>query len=286
MPELPEVETVRRGLAHALNGRQIQGADVLLARSVAYPESPTDFVTALRGTTLVDWQRRGKYLLGQLAREQVAAGWLGIHLRMTGSLWFKPEGPPSIHTRIRLFLDGGDELRFSDTRTFGRMWAVPPDCPPEKVITGLQKLGPEPFSEAFSSDYLYTALHRRQRPLKSALLDQELVAGVGNIYADEALFTAGLSPTLPGSQITPEQAARLQKAVRSVLQAGINSGGSSFSNFQNVQGVLGNYLDGAQVFRRTGAPCPTCGTPVARIKLAGRSTHFCPTCQAPAGTKR
>ncbi len=254
---------------------------MLLARSVAYPELPTEFIAALSGTMVVDWQRRGKYLLGELARDGVNGGWLGIHLRMTGSLWFNPEAPPSIHTRIRLFLDGGQELRFSDTRTFGRMWAVPADCPVEQVITGLRRLGPEPFAEAFSADYLYEALRRRQRPLKSALLDQELVAGVGNIYADEALFKAGLPPDLPGSQLTRAQAARLQAAVRAVLQAGIEAGGSSFSNFQNVRGVLGNYLDAAQVFRRTGQPCPTCGGPIARIKLAGRSTHFCPVCQAP-----
>lgn len=280
MPELPEVETVCRGLNHVTLNQEIQGGDVLLARTIAYPVSVDEFLEGLRMSAIALWQRRGKYLLAKLAKSNHDAGWLGIHLRMTGQLlWFNQEEPIQKHTRVRLFFQGDRELRFVDLRTFGQMWWVPPDVAPESIITGLKRLGPEPFSAEFSTEYLAGKLRNRQRPIKTALLDQELVAGVGNIYADEALFLSGIQPETLCSALTTEQIERIRQAVIQVLQTSIEMGGTTFSNFLNVQGVNGNYRGVAWVYGRTGEPCRVCGTSIQRLKLAGRSSHFCPRCQ-------
>jgi formamidopyrimidine-DNA glycosylase len=287
VPELPEVETVRRGLQQVTLNRVILGGDVLLERTIAYPVSSIDFLTGLQGSAIAAWQRRGKYLLAKLERphsvEGQAAepgGWLGVHLRMTGQLlWVDPSESLQKHTRVRLFLAGDRELRFVDQRTFGHMWWVPPGQQPESVITGLQTLGPEPFSKEFSVEYLAQQLRHRRRPIKNALLDQTLVAGVGNIYADEALFLSNLHPQILCADLTSEQIARLRKFVIQVLETSIEAGGTTFSNFLNVQGVNGNYGRAAWVYNRTGTGCRVCDTPIERLKLAGRSAHFCPQCQ-------
>ncbi len=280
MPELPEVETVRRGLAQTTVGKTITGGEVLLARTVAAPEEPAVFLEALRGCTLTDWQRRGKYLLCRLERRGEAAGWWGAHLRMTGQfLWTTRDQPLQRHTRVRLFCEGDRELRFIDMRTFGQLWWVPPGQAPETVITGLKKLGPEPFSADFSERYFRQALARSRRPIKTALLDQSLVAGVGNIYADESLHMTGLHPTLAADRLTAAQVRDLRAAVVAVLEASIGAGGTTFSDFRDLEGVNGNYGGQARVYNRTGQPCPVCATPIERLKLAGRSAHFCPRCQ-------
>ncbi|NET59092.1 MAG: DNA-formamidopyrimidine glycosylase [Symploca sp. SIO2E6] len=309
MPELPEVETVRLGLNQVTLAQPIRGGDVLLSRSIAHPLNVDEFLEGLKQVTITDWQRRGKYLLAKLAKSDsqeisfttkeensgVAAspcprvpasiakrdaGWLGIHLRMTGQLlWLNQEEPLSKHTRVRLFFPDNWELRFVDIRTFGKMWWVKPSQTPESIITGLQKLGPEPFCDEFSVEYLLRKLHNRQRAIKTALLDQSLVAGLGNIYADEALFLSGIRPETLGKTLSPEQIARLHRAIIQVLQTAIESGGTTFSNFLNVLGVNGNYKGIAWVYGRTGEPCRVCSTPIQRVKLAGRSSHFCPNCQ-------
>ena len=207
-------------------------------------------------------------------------GWLGVHLRMTGQLlWVNGDEALPKHTRVRLFLEGNQELRFVDQRTFGQMWYVPPETEVSSVITGLKVLGPEPFSDEFTTEYLARKLHRRARPMKTALLDQSLVAGLGNIYADETLFLSGVMPTTLCADLTREQIDRIHTAIIQVLQQAIASGGTTFSNFLNVQGVNGNYGGVAWVYNRAGQPCRTCSTTIEKIKLAGRSTHFCPACQ-------
>ncbi len=206
--------------------------------------------------------------------------WLGVHLRMTGQLlWVNGDEPVPKHARVRLFLEGNQELRFVDQRTFGQMWYVPPETEVSSIITGLKVLGPEPFSADFSIPYFAQKLHRRARPIKTALLDQSLVAGLGNIYADETLFVAGVLPTTLCADLTAEQIGRIHAAIVQVLEKAIASGGTTFSNFLNVQGVNGNYGGVAWVYNRKGQPCRTCSMPIERIKLAGRSTHFCPVCQ-------
>ena len=275
MPELPEVETVRLGLNQTTLGRQIEGGEVLLPRTIAYPETPTSFLAAIAGQEFVEWQRRGKYLLAQLSDRS----WLGVHLRMTGRLlWLNRSTLVHKHTRVRLF-SGNKELRFDDQRTFGQMWWVPPQTQVENIVTGLKHLGIEPFDPGFTPAYLAAKLSKSDRPIKNALLDQAIVAGIGNIYADEALFLSNIHPQHKSRQLSPAQVAALHTGIIKVLSNGISNGGSTFSNFQDVTGSKGNYIDVAWVFRRTRQPCKVCGTAIERIKLAGRSSHFCPSCQ-------
>lgn len=288
MPELPEVETVRRGLNQVTLAQPIGGGEILLDRSIAHPQ-PADFLAAVAGRSILQWHRRGKYLLAELAASPVAAslaaaspvaaGWLGVHLRMTGQLlWMQQAEPVQKHCRVRLSFANGQELRFVDQRTFGQIWYVPPDRPPEQIMTGLTRLGPEPFSAEFSIAYLSQRL-QRQRPIKNLLLDQALVAGIGNIYADEALFLSGILPQRLGSQLTAAQIERLHGAVLRVLQDSIDARGTTFSDFRDVSGVNGNYGGMARVYDRKGEKCRDCESLIERIRLAGRSAHFCPTCQ-------
>ncbi|NJL83102.1 MAG: DNA-formamidopyrimidine glycosylase [Chloroflexaceae bacterium] len=280
MPELPEVETIRRGLASLTAKQEIRGGEVLLPRSLAYPLSVSEFWEALRGSCFERWERRGKYLLAALGRQDQPAGWLGVHLRMTGQLlWLGREEPLQSHVRLRFFVGERHELRFVDIRTFGKIWWVPPDQAPKQIIIGLQALGPEPNDPAFTLDYLARQLQKSHRPIKTLLLDQKLVAGLGNIYADEVLFDSAIAPTAIASQLTPAQIPRLHRAIQTVLQAAIARGGTTFSNYLNLLGVSGNYGEVAWVYGRTGKPCRRCGTPISRLKLAGRSAHFCPACQ-------
>lgn len=276
MPELPEVETVCRGLNQYTLDKPLIGGQVLHVPSLAYPSSPEKFDQALRGQKISHWTRRGKYLLAQLTE-----GGLGVHLRMTGQLlWTVSEQPLQKHTRIIFqFLDR-QELRFVDTRSFGKIWAIPPESQPSEIITGLQKLGVEPLSEDFTLDYLYQTLKSRQRPIKALLLDQGIIAGIGNIYADESLFKSGIHPETQGNKINLEQLKKLQLAIIDVLSKSIEEGGTTFSDFVNLQGINGNYGGIAFVYGRKDQPCRNCQTPIVRIKIAGRSTHFCPQCQS------
>lgn len=285
------------------------GGDVLLNSTIAPSISATDFLTQLKGKSIARWYRRGKYLLAELSqflegeREKgkggefrtptpissplpssfllpSKAGWLGVHLRMTGQLlWVNRSEPLQKHARVRLFFEGNQELRFVDQRTFGQMWYVPAETEVSGTVIGLKLLGPEPFSDEFTTEYLTRKLHRRARPIKTALLDQSLIAGLGNIYADETLFLSGVMPTTLCADLTAEQIGRIHTAIIQVLQKAIESGGTTFSNFLNVQGVNGNYGGVAWVYNRAGQPCRTCSATIERIKLAGRSTHFCPACQ-------
>lgn len=251
-----------------------------LERTVAYPFVLADFLAGLTDQSIVQWHRRGKYLLAELQRGADAGGWLGVHLRMTGQLlWLSQTASLQSHCRVRLFFDGDHELRFVDQRTFGRVWWVPPDQPLETIISGLAMLGPEPFSDEFSVDYLKAVLSKRQRPIKNALLDQALIAGIGNIYADEALFLSGILPKTPCNGLSPDQIQRLHHALQQVLAAGISAGGTTFSDFRSVAGVNGNYGGEAWVYHREGQPCRVCGTAIERLKLAGRSAHYCSSCQ-------
>lgn len=282
MPELPEVETVRRGLESVTLHQPITGGEVLYPRSVGAPDDLEAFIEGMRGRAIQAWTRRGKYLLAQLSADSATQsyGWLGVHLRMSGQLlWQLCQEPLHKHTRVRLRFGDRYDLRFVDQRTFGQMWWVAPTQDPKDVISGLQKLGPEPFSEEFSLDYFRSYLRDRKRPIKNALLDQSLVAGIGNIYADEALFLSGIRPTVLCGKLTRSQSLRLWEAIRSVLQSGIDAGGTTFSSFKGVMGVNGNYGGEAWVYGRKGDPCKVCGGLIEQIKLAGRSAHFCSNCQ-------
>ncbi|MFM8936846.1 MAG: DNA-formamidopyrimidine glycosylase [Vulcanococcus sp.] len=281
MPELPEVETVRRGLERQLQRFTISRVVVLRARAVAWPPDPELFCSALEGCRVGAWQRRGKYLIAALEQAGEDAGHWGVHLRMTGQfLWLEQPREPCSHTRVRLWNATGQELRFVDTRSFGEMWWVPPGQPPEAVIRGLQKLGPEPFSEAFSAEHLRQRLQGSSRAIKSALLDQGLVAGVGNIYADESLFLSGIAPHTPSGRLPRHRLDTLRNALVEVLHTSIGAGGTTFSDFRDLTGTNGNYGNAAWVYRRGGEPCRRCGTLILRDRIGGRSSHWCPSCQS------
>lgn len=281
MPELPEVETVRRGLNQVTLSQEITGGDVLLNRTIAYPLSVGEFLNGVNKSAITQWYRQGKYLLAELNKSPAQSpGYLGVHLRMTGQLlWLHRDEPLQKHTRVRIFFAGERELRFVDQRTFGQMWWVPPRVVIASVITGLGRLGIDPFSTQFSVEYLISKLLCSRRPIKTALLDQAIVAGLGNIYADESLFCSGVRPETLCVDLQPGQIERLRTAIIQVLETSIATGGTTFSNFLNVQGINGNYGSVAWVYNRTGKPCRICGLTIQRIRLAGRSTHFCPQCQ-------
>jgi formamidopyrimidine-DNA glycosylase len=199
---------------------------------------------------------------------------------MTGRLlWLVRSQPVGIHTRVRLFLDRDWELRFDDQRTFGKMWYVPQGVAVSAVIKGLAGMGAEPLAEEFAPEYLAQKVKNSGRSIKTLLLDQRVVAGIGNIYADEALFLAHIHPCTLGKNLTMAQITSLHGSIVSVLTTGLEYGGTTFSNFQDVNGKQGNYLDRAWVFRRTGQSCRLCGTKIARLKIGGRSSHYCPRCQ-------
>ncbi|PHJ68315.1 formamidopyrimidine-DNA glycosylase [Nostoc linckia z18] len=306
MPELPEVETVRRGLNQLTLNQKITGGDVLLDRTIAYPFSVGEFIDGIKNNAIAIWHRRGKYLVAELTPVEKDTGtrghgdtensfpaslrlplsasppiaWLGVHLRMTGQLlWVDRDEPLHKHTRVRLFFGDRQELRFVDQRTFGQMWWVPPGVPVESVITGLAKLAADPFADEFTVEYLAGKLQKRRRPIKTALLDQSVVAGLGNIYADEALFKSRILPETLCTDLQLKQIENLRTAIIQVLETSIEAGGTTFSNFLNVKGVNGNYGGVAWVYNRAGELCRICDTPIMRIKLAGRSSHFCPQCQ-------
>jgi formamidopyrimidine-DNA glycosylase len=279
MPELPEVETVRRGLNQLTLSQEITGGDVLLQRTIAYPVSVDEFINKIKGNTIATWHRRGKYLLAELSSP--SPSYLGVHLRMTGQLlWLTQDEPLHKHTRVRLFFGERQELRFVDQRTFGQMWYVPDDVAVESIMTGLAKLAVDPFSPEFTVEYLADKLKKSRRPIKTGLLDQSMVAGLGNIYADEALFKSGILPTTLCTELQLPKIELLRTAIIQVLSASIAVGGTTFSNFLSVKGVNGNYGGEAWVYNRTGEPCKVCGNVIQRIKLGGRSSHFCSQCQS------
>ncbi|MEH2323274.1 MAG: DNA-formamidopyrimidine glycosylase [Nostoc sp.] len=294
MPELPEVETVRRGLNQLTLNQEITGGDVLLDRTIAYPFSVGEFVDGIEKSAIATWHRRGKYLLATLSPSSPSSsssspsstGWLGVHLRMTGQLlWLHRDEPLHKHTRVRLFFGEHQELRFVDQRTFGKIWWVPPGVAVESIMTGLATLAADPFSPEFTVEYLALKLQNRRRPIKTALLDQSVVAGLGNIYADEALFKSGILPETLCIDLQLKQIERLRTAIIQVLETSIEAGGTTFSNFLSVKGVNGNYGGVAWVYNRAGEPCRVCDTPIMRIRLGGRSSHFCPQCQRVRGVR-
>ena len=269
MPELPEVETHIVELRPLLEGRRIESASVSWARTIAEPE-PDRFRQLIRGRRFEDLQRRAKYMLLGLD-----AGWtLVVHLRMTGTLRVVPsDREMDKHVQVVLGLEGGEELRYLDTRKFGRFWLV---RDPDRV---LPPLGPEPLSPAFTGRWLHGAMARRQAAVKAVLLDQRVGAGVGNIYADEALFRARIHPERPAASLTLKECQTLCRAVRHVIRTGIAWRGSFISSYAPPSGVPGRFQARHQVFRRTGEPCPNCRTAIERIRVGQRSTHYCPACQ-------
>lgn len=281
MPELPEVETVRIGLEKFLVGDSFTSVDVLRKDSVGYP-SIKDFVKGLTGRSVVAAKRRGKYLLIDLDSK---AG-LGVHLRMSGRLIVADKKHRDAQfLRVLIKLKSGRELRFEDMRVFGRMWYVPPGEDFLTVIPSLQELGPEPL-DGLSPDYLVTAFKNKKQAIKTALLDQTIIAGLGNIYADEVLFQTGIHPLSLAGSVTEKEAAKLVVAIEETLRKAIHHGGTTLRDYANSEGVNGNYQNESWVYGREDEPCRVCGTEIERVKLAGRSAHFCGQCQKKLRARR
>lgn len=272
MPELPEVETVRQTLLEYLPGQVITDVLVTLPRIIKFPEV-AQFVDSIIGRGFRTIDRRGKYLLFRLTGNYT----LVIHLRMTGQLRYStPDQPLPKHTHVVFSLDGGDQLRFTDMRQFGAMYLAPDE--EIALVANMTKLGWEPL-ELFPLIEFIDLLGRRRTKIKNLLLNQQIIAGVGNIYADESLFLAGIHPETPADMLTPEQAAKLHASLIAVLEAGVAMRGTSFSDYVDGLGRSGSFQHQLAVYGRRDQPCPRCGGPIERIKLAGRSAHFCPHCQ-------
>ena len=281
MPELPEVETVRKGLEKLLIDFYIKKIDVIKDRSIASIGGSESFIKNIENNYLGTWKRRGKYLIGSLQTiNKNSNGFLVVHLRMTGQFkLINKQIPPCKHTRVRFIEEGGRELRFIDIRNFGQMWYVPTTKSISEIVSGIKRLGPEPFSTDFNSHYLEQYLKKKKCSIKSSLLDQKTVAGVGNIYADETLFDSGINPKTESRSIEKKALDKLCDSLVKILKISIGKGGTTFSDFRDLEGKNGNYGGQALVYRRSGKPCIKCGEVILREKICGRSTHWCPTCQ-------
>ena len=271
MPELPEVETIRLSLQPKLIDTTISGGELLLPKMLQN-WLPAEFWDLIIGRKIKSLKRRGKYLLFHLSGGLV----LGIHLRMTGQLIVEPNSAP-LHkaTYFRLKLTNDTELRFRDQRKFGRIMLFPADSPPDSIL----KIGPEPLKPDFTVTVLKRQLSRRKTAIKKVLLDQEVLAGLGNIYTDEALFIAGIHPVRPANSLTDPELIFLHTAIIQVLQEGIEHRGTTKRDYCDGEGKPGSYQEKLRVYGRKGLPCVNCQAPIVKMILGGRGTHFCPLCQ-------
>lgn len=274
MPELPEVQTVVGELRDRLAGRRFAGgAEALWPRTIGYPD-PETFTARLAGQTVWGVDRRAKYILVRLHGGDL----LVIHLRMTGQLHIAASGiPDHPYLRARLPLADGEEVRFADMRKFGRLYLGGED--ELAAVIPLGTLGPEPLEESFTAAGLRERLAGRRGAIKAALLDQRVLAGLGNIYADEALFRAGVDPRRPANSLSDAELSALHGGIRAALSQALGNGGTSFRDYLNTWGRKGTNQDELLVFRRQGEGCPRCGQPLLRVVVGGRGTHFCPACQ-------
>ena len=274
MPELPEVETVRRQIAPVLEGATITRAEILDQR-LTRPVDPTVVADALVGERIATVERRGKYLLWRLASGRT----LVVHLRMTGSLRHAPTGglPDDTYRRARLVLDTGAEIGYRDVRRFGT-WELLDDGHLRPYLAS--RLGPEPLAPSFTTLRLGSLLAGRRAPVKAFLLDQRRLAGVGNIYADEALWRARIHPLRPAGELDADEVTRLHRAVRASLRQGVELQGSTLRDYATPDGSSGGMQREFHVYGRLGEPCDRCGHPIERIVVGGRGTWLCPRCQS------
>jgi formamidopyrimidine-DNA glycosylase len=270
MPELPEVETIRRGIAPFIVGRKVQGV-VLRTAMLRWPV-PADLAERLTGRTVQDVERRGKYLL--LGTD---GGTLLIHLGMSGYLRILEKSlPPGKHDHADIDFTGGICLRLNDTRRFGALLWVEGDPLLHPLLAGL---GPEPLSGDLTGDYLHGRARGRRIAVKPFIMDHRVVVGVGNIYASESLFRAAIDPRTPAGRLSPDHYRQLATAIRQVLEEAIAAGGTTLRDFSDQNGRPGYFALQLQVYGRDGEPCPVCGRAVEKITLGQRSTFFCPRCQ-------
>ncbi|MCG9969382.1 DNA-formamidopyrimidine glycosylase [Pelotomaculum terephthalicicum JT] len=273
MPELPEVETIMRTLQPKLTGLKFIDAQIMLPKIIRTPDID-EFKEKITGKKILKINRRGKYLLFILSDGLN----LVFHLRMTGSLVYCQQNESlSKYTHIILVLNNGFHLRYADMRQFGRIWLLPASSMND--LTGYKNLGIEPLEAVFTLSYLKKELKRRHVRIKSLLLDQTFIAGLGNIYTDEVLHRAEINPERLANTLTPREITRLYHAVRDVLQEGIENRGTTVRDFIDGNGRPGGYQKLLRVYHREGKPCRCCGQNIVRKKIGGRSTYFCPACQ-------
>jgi formamidopyrimidine-DNA glycosylase len=272
VPELPEVETIRRRLEPLLSGRKIVRAEIVDSR-LTRPLPAEGVAAELEGERIEALGRRGKYLLVRFESERA----LVVHLRMTGSLRHRPAGGELLaYERARLELDDGSELVYRDVRRFGT-WRLLEAGELESYLAG--RVGPEPLAADFSPELLRGRLAGRHTALKAALLDQRTLAGLGNIYVDETLWAARLHPATPAGSLSRQSTARLHRAIREALQLGIARQGATLRDYALPDGESGSMQNEFRVYGREGKPCDRCGAPIAKTRIAGRGTWFCPRCQ-------
>jgi formamidopyrimidine-DNA glycosylase len=276
MPELPEVETIRAQLADRIPGRTIARAEVHDPKLVE-PEDPQAFAEALAGRAITAVGRRGKYLLIELDDGDT----LAVHLRMTGRLHWRPPGEEGEERflRARLTFDDGSTLTFGDMRRFGRAWIVPAGPASEREAYWAERVGIEPLTPKFTARVLEGLLAGRRGPIKAVLLNQVLVAGLGNMYVDEALFQARIHPERPAGSLDRDEIRRLHRAIRDRLAAAVAAGGASIDSYRDSLGEMGTMQDLLKVHLHRGDPCPRCGTPIVKTRVAQRGTYWCPRCQ-------
>lgn len=281
MPELPEVESVVQGLNQMILGEKIKAVEVRWPRIIESP-AVTDFKNRLEGQVFEEVKRRGKFILFYLTEDVLIS-----HLRMEGKYQVvDPEtevvDPFAVkHTHVIFQLESGNELRYLDVRKFGRMSLVPKGQ--EFHHKSLAKLGPEPVAEEFKLNEMQDFLTRRTKAIKGVLLDQHIVVGIGNIYADEILYEAQIHPSRPANSLTEAEEELLYEAIISILAKAVKKGGTTIRSYENAFGENGGYQHYLKVYGKTGEACPRCGTEIEKIKVAGRGTHFCPACQIRAG---
>jgi formamidopyrimidine-DNA glycosylase len=271
VPELPEVETIRRQLAPHLEGRTLQRVEILDPRWTR-PVAPAEVAGQLQGHRVDHVGRSGKYLVWELEDET----FLLAHLRMTGAFLFDPEVEPT-HTRVRIELDGGHRLIYVDPRRFGTGEVVHGEHERDAFLRA--RLGVEPMTPAFTADYLRAATRGRTAPIKSFILDQRRISGVGNIYADEALWRAKIHPLRPAGSLRGRQFEALRAGIEDALQAGIESKGATIDDFRHLDGAYGSFQDRFLVHLREGQPCVRCGTTIRKLVVGGRGTYVCEHCQ-------
>jgi formamidopyrimidine-DNA glycosylase len=277
VPELPEVETVRRRLAPALEGRRFEQVEITDPR-LTRPHDPLEVARELEGERVTKVDRRGKYLIVRFESGRA----LLIHLRMTGSLRHAKaeELREDPHRRAVVTLDDGSDVAYRDVRRFGTWLLLEPSDVDTYIDT---RVGKEPLDAAYKAKHLAEKLTTRRAPIKAAILDQRTVAGVGNIYADEALWRAQVHPLTPANELTADEVKAVHKGIRASLQAGVRRQGSTLRDYQLPDGSSGTAQDRFKVYGRGGLPCERCGTPIDKIRVAGRGTWYCPTCQVYRG---
>lgn len=273
MPELPEVETVKKTLQKLVVGKTIENVEVRWPKMIKHPDDQAEFRNSLIGQTILDIERRGKFLKFILNEAVLVS-----HLRMEGRYKLsETEEPVDKHTHVLFLFIDGSQLRYRDVRKFGTMHLFQKGT--EEKRLPLSQLGPEPFGRKFSAAYLVNQFAKTTRNVKAVLLDQTVVAGIGNIYVDESLFRSGIHPGAMAKQISENEVRRLHRSINKTLREAVAKGGSTVRSYVNGQGQMGMFQQSLFVYARSGEPCSKCGTAIERIVVAGRGTHYCPKCQ-------